>query len=139
MCYYYSVEIIKKFLNTFLREVFQRTSLLFLVMSYYRENRREQKAFYRSHKWQDTRNAYFKKARGLCEICLAKGLIKQGEIVHHKVEMNSETIQNEALAYGFDNLQLVCRDCHANIHDMKKKYAGRSKRYKVNEFGEVLT
>ena len=106
-------------------------------MSYYKEDRPEQVKFYRSSKWRECRNAYFKKAKGLCEICLSKGLIKQGEIVHHKIELNSENVKNEKLAFGFDNLQLVCRDCHAEIHDMKKKYAGRSKRYKVDEFGQV--
>jgi len=106
-------------------------------MSYYRENRPEQVAFYRSTRWRDCRNAYFKKARGLCERCLAKGLIKQGEIVHHIIEMNTETIKNDKLAYDFDNLQLVCRDCHAEIHEQKKKFSGRSKRYKVNELGQV--
>lgn len=107
-------------------------------MSYYRENRPEQNAFYKSHKWQDVRNTYFKKAKGLCEVCLSKGLIKQGEIVHHIIEMNSENIKNEKLAYGFDNLQLVCRDCHKEIHE-KRQLKGRSKRYSVNEYGEVFT
>lgn len=107
-------------------------------MSYYQENRPEQVKFYKSYKWKQVRAAYFKKAKGLCEICLSKGIIKQGEIVHHKIEMDSETINDPKLALGFDNLQLVCRDCHAEIHDMKKKYSGTSKRYKVDELGHVV-
>lgn len=106
-------------------------------MSFYRENRPEQEAFYKSKAWQHCRNAYFKKARGLCEVCLSKGLIKQGEIVHHIVEMTSENIKNPTLAFGDDNLQLVCRECHAQIHEAKK-LKGRSKRYEVDSNGKVV-
>lgn len=108
-------------------------------MSYYEQNRPEQIAFYKSYAWQKCRNAYFKKAKGLCEVCLSKGLIKQGEIVHHIIEMDENTIHNPKLAFGFDNLQLVCRDCHAQIHDQHRKCGGRSKRYKVDELGRVIT
>ena len=105
-------------------------------MSYCKQNRPEQVAFYKSKKWQKTRDAYFKKAKGLCEICLSKGLIKQGEIVHHIIEMDSEKIHNERLAFGFDNLQLVCRECHAKIHDDGIK---RKKRYMIDREGRVLS
>jgi hypothetical protein len=82
-----------------------------------------------------SKHAYFKKAKGLCEICLSKGLIKQGEIVHHVIEMDSEKIRNERLAYGFDNLQLVCRECHAKIHERERGI--RKKRYLIDNNGRV--
>jgi 5-methylcytosine-specific restriction endonuclease McrA len=108
-------------------------------MSYYKQNRPEQEAFYKSHKWRQVRNAYFKHARGLCEICLSKGLIKQGEIVHHKIEMDPEKIHNERLAYGVDNLQLVCRECHAKLHPSDNNKGRRSKRrYKIDSNGKVI-
>lgn len=84
------------------------------------------------------RNAYFKHARGLCEVCLSKGLIKQGEIVHHKIEMDSEKIRNERLAYGFDNLQLVCRECHAKLHSSDNKTTRSKRRYKIDSNGKVI-
>jgi len=104
-------------------------------MSYYKDNREEQQRFYKSKKWQAVRQAYFKKAKGLCEICLSKGLIKQGEIVHHVIEMDSEKIHNERLAYGFDNLQLVCRECHAKIHEQER--GTKKKRYFIDKNGRV--
>jgi 5-methylcytosine-specific restriction endonuclease McrA len=104
-------------------------------MSYYDQNRPEQEAFYKSWKWRKVREAYFNHAKGLCEVCLSKGLIKQGEIVHHKIEMDSEKIQNERLAYGFDNLQLVCRDCHAELHPQTNK---SKKRYYIDDDGKVV-
>lgn len=106
-------------------------------MSYYKQNRAEQEAFYKSGPWKRCSKEYRKKAKGLCERCLAKGEIKQGEIVHHIIEMNSETIKIPELAFGFDNLQLVCRDCHAEIHG-RQKGSGRSKRYKIDELGNVI-
>ena len=105
-------------------------------MSYYEQDRPEQEAFYKSKKWQKVREAYFKKAKGLCEVCLKEGLIKQGEIVHHIIEMDPEKIKNEQLAYGFDNLQLVCRDCHAKIHGKPKRRS--KKRYEIDEQGKVI-
>lgn len=105
-------------------------------MSYYEQDRPEQEAFYKSKKWQKVRDAYFKKAKGLCEVCLSKGFIKQGEIVHHIIEMDHEKIKDEALAFGFDNLQLVCRDCHAKLHPKPKRRS--KKRYVIDEQGKVI-
>ncbi len=87
--------------------------------------------FYKSKAWQKTRNAYMKSKRGLCEICMSKGLIKPCEIVHHKIELTPENITNPDITLNWNNLQCVCRDCHAKIHDRS------GKRYKVDEFGRV--
>lgn len=59
-------------------------------------------------------------------------MITPGEIVHHKVHLTPENINNPEVALSFRNLQLVCRQCHAEIHGKKKK------RYKVDEFGRVI-
>ena len=47
------------------------------------------KNFYKSTTWQNTREAYYKKAGGLCERCLKKGDISPGEIVHHKIHLTN--------------------------------------------------
>lgn len=106
-------------------------------MSYASQNREEQNEFYKSHKWKKVREAYFKHAKGLCEICLSKGLIVQGEIVHHIIEMDSEKIHDEQLAYGFDNLQLVCRKCHSELHPNEKLGRKSKRRYKIDTDGKV--
>ena len=90
------------------------------------------KGLYSSKAWQKTREAYKRKVGGLCEICWAKGIVKPGEIVHHKIHISPENINDPEIALNFDNLQLVCRDCHAQIHDRKKR------RYKVDELGRVV-
>ena len=50
--------------------------------------------FYKSKAWQHTRAAYLQKVGGLCERCLKKGLYHPAVIVHHKVYIDSETINN---------------------------------------------
>ena len=92
------------------------------------------KAFYSSKRWQDCRNEYAKQARHLCERCLLRGIVKPGEIVHHKTELTPENIGNPDVALAFSNLELVCRDCHAELHDDSK--AGR--RYVIGQDGEVV-
>lgn len=88
-------------------------------------------SFYKSQSWQKCRKAYYKKAAGLCELCLLKGIIKPGEIVHHKIELTKNNIGNPNVTLSFDNLMLVCRDCHAQLH------AKKIKRYKTGKNGEV--
>ena len=88
------------------------------------------KVLYKSKAWQDCRDAYAKSKGGLCELCLAKGLYSPGEIVHHKIHLTEENVQDPAVALNFANLQLLCRKCHGQQHS--------SRRYSVDEFGRVI-
>lgn len=88
--------------------------------------------FYKSKAWQKCRAEYVKRARGLCEVCLSKGLYRPGEIVHHKTPLTPENIHDPAVTINWDNLLLLCRDCHAVAHKP-------SKRYKVDELGRVIS
>ena len=90
------------------------------------------KSFYKSQAWQRTRAAYAAYRRGLCEVCLSKGIYKPGVIVHHKQHITQNNINDPTITLSFDNLQLVCRDCHAAIHDRRKR------RYKVDDYGRVI-
>ena len=89
------------------------------------------KAFYKSAAWKQCRTAYAKAAGGLCERCLSKGLYAPGEIVHHKTALTPDNIGNPAIALSWDNLELVCRNCHAELH-------GVVRRYQVDGMGRVL-
>ena len=88
------------------------------------------KSFYASSAWKQARTAYRKKCAGLCERCLAAGLYTPGDIVHHKIPLTPENVSNTVIALSFENLELVCRDHHAEAH-------GKPKRYTVDEFGRV--
>lgn len=89
--------------------------------------------FYKSKQWQKCRAAYAKSVGGLCEICLAKGIYRAGEIVHHKKHIDPNTISDPNVLLSFDNLQLVCRLCHADLH------RGYERRYIIDEDGRVIS
>lgn len=84
--------------------------------------RRIDNGFYQSKEWKKCREAYYKKAGGLCERCLAVGIVKAGVIVHHKIELTLENYTDPAIALSFDNLMLLCRPCHEQIHRGMKRY-----------------
>lgn len=94
------------------------------------------KQFYSSRAWKNCRKAYAKSVGGLCEICLADGLIVAGEIVHHKKHINPNNVHDPEILLNWDNLQLVCRECHAKIHEADI-HKNKPKRYRVDEFGRV--
>ena len=91
--------------------------------------------FYTSTAWKACRRAYRDKAGGLCEKCKARGEITAGEIVHHKIHLNADNLNDPDVALNFDNLELLCRACHAEEHP--EMYEG-TKRYKVDECGKVV-
>lgn len=86
--------------------------------------------FYSSKAWKDCRKAYTKSKGGLCERCLSNGLITPGEIVHHKIHLTPDNISNEDITLNWNNLQLLCRDCHAATHKP-------AKRFSVDEMGRI--
>lgn len=88
--------------------------------------------FYKSQAWKKTSVAYAKSKQGLCERCLSKGIVKPGAIVHHVIHITPANITDPGITLNWDNLQLVCRDCHAAIHDRRKR------RYKVDDYGRVI-
>lgn len=92
--------------------------------------RDEQIRFYNSEAWRKCRNGYRQSKRYLCERCLAKGIYKPGEIVHHKEPLTPATIHDPTKSLSWDNLELLCRDCHADAHKP-------GKRYKVDDLGRI--
>ena len=90
--------------------------------------------FYKSRSWRNLRRAYYKQAGGLCERCYANGLVVPGEIVHHKIHLNADNINDESISLNTDNLELVCRKCHAELHPELG-----TKRYKVDEYGNITS
>lgn len=109
------------------------------MSSFASEDRKAQKAFYNSKAWIECRDAYRSQSKGLCERCLAKGIIKAGDHVHHKIRMSLEQLSNPEVAYNFDNLELLCAACHREEHKEEFKYhqKRRKRRYVVDEYGRV--
>lgn len=97
------------------------------------------RSFYSSKAWQDCRNEYMKRAHHLCEECLRRGVYKPAEIVHHKIEIDPVTIEKPEVALNFDNLEAVCRECHAAKHKRggRRRATRGYERFFVNENGKV--
>ncbi|SOC12870.1 HNH endonuclease [Ureibacillus xyleni] len=72
------------------------------------------KKFYKSKAWKKTRDAYFKSQHGLCERCGEAGLI-----VHHKVWIDIDNINNPDVTLDWNNLEVVCVKCHNQEHFKK--------------------
>lgn len=89
------------------------------------------KGFYKSKNWQRCREGFAKSKSYLCERCLSKGIYKPGEIVHHKIELNADNINDPAISLDWSNLELLCRDCHGEAHRKRK-------RYKVDDIGRLV-
>lgn len=90
------------------------------------------KAFYLSMAWKNTSKAYRQSVAGLCERCKAKGLIVPGEIVHHKIHLTPENISDPDISLNWNNLECLCRECHAEVH------GARERRYKLDAQGRVI-
>lgn len=70
----------------------------------------------------------------MCERCLRRGILTHGEIVHHKIELTPENIDDPGITLNWDNLELLCRFCHAEVHDQRKN----CRRFSIGPNGEVI-
>lgn len=69
------------------------------------------KAFYKSESWQQCREAFGASRFWICERCG-----RPGGIVHHKVPLTPKNINDPAVALSWENLELLCQDCHNREH-----------------------
>ena len=91
------------------------------------------KRFYKSKTWRNVRERVWSRDKGLCQECLKNGIIREGDTVHHIIPITVDNIDDETITLNMDNLETVCRDCHAKVHG---KYS--QDRYKVDELGRVI-
>ena len=92
------------------------------------------KAFYASAAWRSTREAYAKSVGLLCEECKRKGLYNAGVIVHHKTHLTPENINDPSISLSWDNLELLCIDCHNKIHNAREA----NERFYFDDDGKII-
>lgn len=92
----------------------------------------DQVAFYHTAAWKKCRDSYAASVGNLCERCAAKGIIRTGDIVHHRTYINPENINDPSILLSHDNLELLCLDCHNQEH-----YGENAKRYYVDSAGKI--
>lgn len=68
-------------------------------------------------RWQQLRHRKIK-ANPLCEDCLAKGVYRSADEVHHIIPVTSiqDRDKQEALLMDYSNLVSLCRECHVKRH-----------------------
>lgn len=87
--------------------------------------------FYKCKAWYQVSHAYRKHVHNLCERCGCptwrkndpnfQRLKDNGEdvrhgIVHHKVYINDTNVNDPYITLSFDNLELLCINCHSKEH-----------------------
>ena len=90
------------------------------------------KQFYNSKKWKDLRFAYIALRWGICERC-GKSNAKQ---VHHKKYLTPENIYDSSITLSFDNLELLCDECHQREHN--EKYSPLRCDLEFNSNGNII-
>lgn len=72
--------------------------------------------FYHSRSWQDVRAFVLDRAHGLCERCMERGEITPADVVHHKVPLSVENMDDPSISLDPSNLMALCDDCHTEVH-----------------------
>ncbi|MFW6030871.1 MAG: HNH endonuclease [Halanaerobiales bacterium] len=98
------------------------------------------RAFYKSKEWRECREAYIKTVNGLCETCLEEGIIKPGKILHHKIYLTPENINDPEITLNWDNLKYECKECHDKHegHGVGKDVEVTREGLSFNEYGELV-
>jgi hypothetical protein len=88
--------------------------------------------FYTSKSWKKCRQSYIDIRNGIdggmCEECHEV----PGYIVHHKVQLTPQNINNADISLSHSNLKYVCKHCHDVIHG----YCEREKKKSRVRFDE---
>lgn len=50
------------------------------------------------------------------------GMLNAGRVVHHKIHLTESNYTDPSIAYGFENLMLLCQHCHEEVHKGTKPY-----------------
>ena len=75
--------------------------------------------FYLSKQWRDLADAY-RRNHPLCERCLANGSVEPSRLVHHKIPITPENIDDLSVTLNQDNLEAICYTCHSVEHGYTK-------------------
>ena len=80
--------------------------------------------FYHSKEWQEIRQYVLSRAFYVCEMCHQS---KKILIVHHKIFLTPDNIDNPLITLNPDLLQVLCIDCHNAIHGYCNRQSSANK------------
>lgn len=80
-------------------------------------NRKERIKIYNTQRWRDLR-AWKMTNDPLCEECSKDNKVTAVEDVHHIISFMStnDPIERSRLAFDYNNLMSICKECHAKKH-----------------------
>lgn len=94
------------------------------------------KQFYNSKAWHTSRDGYIayriSRDGGMCQKCHKE----LGYIVHHKIELTPDNINNPDISLNWNNFSYECKHCHdrEDNHFIKPK---EQERYYFDEQGNI--
>ena len=88
--------------------------------------------FYHHAAWIKVRSAVWAERKGLCEDCLAQGIYKAADVVHHIKPITPDNINDPRITINKSNLCLLCHNCHNKRHKSVK-----DKKYVFNRDGSI--
>lgn len=78
------------------------------------------KKIYESRRWRKCAKAFAESKLYVCERCHNAIPHKDGRtqrfIVHHIQPLTPDNVADDSIVYGWDNLMLLCQECHNAIH-----------------------
>lgn len=86
------------------------------------------KKVYKSTQWRKVRQLVIDRANGWSEPELKQGKYVPGYIVDHIIPLTPDNVDNQAIAFGLDNLQYVSKEWHDNKHLPSHLQAGEFKK-----------
>lgn len=72
------------------------------------------KSFYKSKAWKKCRESFLISKFNICERCNAAAFI-----VHHKIYLNPNNINDASVTLNWSNLEALCQECHNKEHMSK--------------------
>lgn len=90
------------------------------------------KKFYNSKAWKITRRNFIASKMGICERCGKPNSVQ----VHHKEYLTPLNIGNPDVTLNFDNLELLCRECHQKEHH--EKYSPAAWGLEFDQNGDLI-
>lgn len=89
------------------------------------------KRAYATTRWKNLRTIYLKQ-HPVCEECLMEGKVNAGSLedplqVHHKKSPFRGGVIDYDLLYDVNNLETVCSQCHARIHNEERGHQSPEK------------
>lgn len=72
------------------------------------------KKFYNSTQWKKARKYFIQSVDYLCQRCKDGTL---GYIVHHKIHLTPENINDHKISLAYENLEYLCLRCHNKEHN----------------------